>query len=257
MDHNSIDFIHRTKAGKLSDKWASYLVYYDNVLIPFRNENISLLEIGVQNGGSLETWSTYFNNANLLIGCDIDPKCGELVYNDPRVKVVVGDANSAQTIHAIRELSSYFDVIIDDGSHQSVDIINSFINYFPILKSGGLYIIEDSHTLYSDSFGGGIINELSAYSFFKKIVDLINFQFWRNDLSIHSYLRTFFPHDQTPNFLLEGWIDSITFRNSIITITKSKEPSHEKLGDRLIVGEEAAVQTWGGAFGSVKSNKVI
>ncbi len=242
MDHHSIDFIHRSKAGKVSDKWASYLDYYDNILRPFRNDSISLLEIGVQNGGSLETWSTYFNNANLLLGCDIDPKCGELEYNDPRVRVIVGDANATQTLHAIRQISSNFDIIIDDGSHQSFDIINSFVNYFPLLEPEGVYIIEDAHTLYSDSFGGGIINELSAYSFFKKIVDLINFQFWRNDLSIHSYLRTFFSHSQIPSFLLEGWIDSISFRNSLITITKAKEPSHEKLGDRLIVGEVAAVQ---------------
>ena len=242
MNHHSIDFLHRSKNGKGSDKWASYLDYYDNTLRPFRNGNISLLEIGVQNGGSLETWSTYFNNANLLLGCDIDPKCGELEYNDPRVRVIVGDANATQTLHAIREISSNFDIIIDDGSHQSFDIFNSFVNYFPLLKPEGVYIIEDSHTLYSDSFGGGILNELSAYSFFKKIVDLINYEFWRNDLSIHSYLRTFFSHSQIPGFLLEGWIDSIAFRNSIITITKAKNPSHEKLGDRVIVGGVAAVQ---------------
>jgi hypothetical protein len=108
MNHHSIDFIHRSKTGKGSDKWASYLDYYDNTLRPFRNDNISLLEIGVQNGGSLETWSTYFNNAKLLLGCDIDPKCGELKYNDPRVRVIVGDANATQTLLAIREISSKF-----------------------------------------------------------------------------------------------------------------------------------------------------
>jgi hypothetical protein len=117
-----------------------------------------------------------------------------------------------------------------------------------MVKPGGLYIIEDTHALYGDFFGGGIINDFGAYAFFKKMVDLVNFEFWRDELSIKTYLRTFFPHKQIPSFLLDGWIDAIYFRNSVITITKSLEPGHEKLGERLRVGNSASVQTWGGTF---------
>jgi len=248
MNQTTINRLHRDKAGKLSDKWASYLTYYDELFGPLRNLPLNMLEIGVQNGGSLETWSSYFEQAQHIIGCDIDPRCGSLHYADSRVSIIVGDANSAATFQSIRAICTDFDIVIDDGSHQSMDVLNSFVNYFPLLKPGGLYVVEDTHTLYNDAFGGGILSEFGAYSFFKKLIDVVSFQFWRDELSIKTYFRTFFPHSGTPNFILDGWVDSISFRNSIVTITKAMVPGHEKLGDRVLVGNSAQVQTWGGDF---------
>lgn len=246
MELKSIEALHRTKTGKVSDKWASYLPYYDALLAPLRHSPISMLEIGVQNGGSLETWSSFFANAKLLLGCDIDPKCEALRYDDPRVKIVVGDANASPTYQKILSMCQQFDLVIDDGSHVSMDIINSFINYFPHVAPGGVYVVEDAHCLYMNAYGGGILNEYSGYAFFKKLVDVISFQFWRDDLSIQNYLRTFFDLHKTPAFILEGWVESIEFKNSIITIRKAKQAGHDKLGERVTVGSVAQVQDWGG-----------
>jgi len=252
MEDVSIDSLHRNKVGKVSDKWESYLGYYDALFLPLRDRAISMLEIGVQNGGSLETWSQYFKEAMRFVGCDIDPKCGELKYDDPRISIVVGDANSMQAFQAIKAISPDFDVIIDDGSHVSMDVLNGFVNYFPLVKPGGIYVIEDTHTLYHDGFGGGILNEFSAYAFFKKLLDVVSFQFWGNELSINTYLRTFFPLAKTPAFILEGWVDSIEFRNSIITVRKALVPGHNKVGKRIVVGDSAQVQTWGGTLKDIQ-----
>lgn len=244
MNKKSINAMHRGKSGKVSDKWASCLEYYDRIFSPLRKQPISMLEIGIQNGGSLNTWSEYFKAAERLIGCDINPKCEILKYDDPRISVVVGDANVSLTFQAIQAICPSFDIIIDDGSHISNDILTSFINYFPLLKPGGIYVVEDTHALYMENFGGGILNEFSAYAFFKKLVDVVNFQFWHHQIAMNTYFRTWFPLNETPKFLLEGWVDSIEFRNSIITVKKSLKPGHEKLGDRLIVGDQADVQSW-------------
>ena len=238
--------IHKNKTGKVSDKWESYLDYYDRSLSSIKNDPISMLEIGVQNGGSLETWSAYFSNAEILVGCDIDENCRKLSYDDSRIKIVIGDANESNTYNEITSLSSSFDLVIDDGSHQSIDIINSFLNYFPLVKAGGQYIIEDSHCLYIENFGGGIMNEYSAQNFFKKIIDVVSYQWWEKDLSLETYFQTFFPTKTIPTFIKDGWIDSIEFRNSIITINKSLLSGHKKLGKRIITGETALVQDWGG-----------
>jgi hypothetical protein len=246
MEQTTINRLHRDKLGKVSDKWASYLHYYDSLFKPLCHQPVNLLEIGVQNGGSLETWSAYFSRAQFIIGCDIDPKCGILQYQDPRIHIVVGDANLGPAFQAIRKITAEFDIIIDDGSHKSMDILNSFMNYFPMLKPGGVYVVEDTHTLYGRAFGGGLLNDFSAYTFFKKLVDLVNFQFWREDCSIETYFSTFFTQGSTPSFLLDGWVDSISFRNSIITITKAVSPNHDKLGERVLVGSSALVQNWGG-----------
>lgn len=243
----SIESLHRNKTGKVSDKWASYLRYYDQLFAPMREQSIRLFEIGVQNGGSLETWSHYFNNASLIIGCDIDPKCAELSYVDPRINIVVGDANSAATYQKIMGIADQFDIVIDDGSHKSMDIISSFINYFPLLSPGGLYVVEDACCLFMDEFGGGLLNDFGAYAFFKRLTDVVNFQFWNGSISINSYMRTFFNLSSTPIFILDGWIESIEFRNSIIVIKKSLNPGHEKLGERIVVGTDAFVQNWAGS----------
>jgi hypothetical protein len=246
VDIETIDTLHRNKAGKISDKWASYLSYYDLLLAPYRDKLVRVLEIGVQNGGSLETWAKYFFRGELFVGCDIDPRCTALLYDDSRIKIVIGDANSAVAYQKIKLLSSQFDIIIDDGSHQSSDIVNSFINYFPILGPGGLYVIEDAGCLFLNDYGGGVLNEFGGYAFFKRLTDVVNFQFWRNELSISAYLRTFFDLGNTPDFIVNGWIESIEFRNSMITIKKSRCAGHDKIGERVVVGTEAAVQDWGG-----------
>lgn len=52
--------MYQDHIGKLSDKWEFYLREYERVLKDYRKRNISLLEIGIQNGGSLEIWSVFF-----------------------------------------------------------------------------------------------------------------------------------------------------------------------------------------------------
>jgi hypothetical protein len=242
-NYPTINHLHRNKKGKVSDKWESYLSFYEDVFSTYRIKPIRLLEIGIQNGGSLETWSSYFQNGDMFIGCDIDEKCQNLVYDDPRITVVVGDANKLEAFSKITSLSSNYDIIIDDGSHISIDIINSFLNYFPILKPGGTYIVEDTHCLYLSSFGGGILNEYSAYAFFKRLIDIISFQFWSDQVTLQTYMQTFLESDKVPNFILDGAIESIEFKNSLIKVTKSKNYSHNKIGNRLIVGTEAIVNS--------------
>ena len=57
MIHASFEEIHKAKTGKVSDKWASYLHYYDRLFKDYRDQEIALLEIGIQNGGSLDTYA--------------------------------------------------------------------------------------------------------------------------------------------------------------------------------------------------------
>lgn len=243
MSNLSIEEIHKQNIGKVSDKWSSYLPIYDQLFEKYRTEKLSLLEIGVQNGGSLETWKTFFKNASVLIGCDIDKLCGNLKYNDSRVKIVVGDANQSNTFDKIVNICDNFDIIIDDGSHQTNDIISSFLIYFPLVKPGGVYVIEDTHTLYLNKWGGGILNEFSAYSFFKKLIDVINIQFWSDQISLDVYFRTFFSMEQVPLFIKKGWVDSIDFRNSMIIIRKAQVGENEKLGNRIITGTVSEVHS--------------
>jgi hypothetical protein len=112
--------------GKVADKWASYIPEYDSLLAPLRHEPIALLEIGVENGGSLEIWDRYFPGASAIIGCDIDPACEMLRFKSDTIHIVTGDASSQNCARQIGLVASDLDIIVDDGSHNAQDVIGSF-----------------------------------------------------------------------------------------------------------------------------------
>jgi len=136
MQLKTLEALYKEHTGKASDKWSSYLKIYDELFSKFRDKKINLFEIGIQNGGSLEIWAKYFANANYLLGCDIDKDCGCLTFNDPRICVITGDANSNAVCESVYKQTPILDIIIDDGSHLSSDIIKSFTLYFPHLSEG-------------------------------------------------------------------------------------------------------------------------
>src|SRR6266478_3182925 len=166
--------LYREHAGKVSDRWSLYLYGYDRLFLQHRKRPIRLLEIGIQNGGSLEIWSKYFSQAETLVGCDIDPGCRQLQYDDPRITIVVADATKENALREILTHSPRFDIIIDDGSHRTQDIVRSFARYFPYLEESGLYVVEDLHSSYWNRYAnithhaGGLYHPESAISFFKK-----------------------------------------------------------------------------------------
>ena len=67
----SLRDLYSTHSGKVSDKWSTYLDEYERIFSEYRDKPVRLLEIGVQNGGSLEIWRQYFPNAELILGCVI------------------------------------------------------------------------------------------------------------------------------------------------------------------------------------------
>ena len=88
-----LENIYKKHSGKVTDRWSIYLQKYQEKFNPYQELPIKLLEIGIQNGGSLEIYAKYFSNAELILGCNIDKKCRELSYNEPNIKFIGGDAN--------------------------------------------------------------------------------------------------------------------------------------------------------------------
>jgi hypothetical protein len=150
-----------------------------------------MLEIGIQNGGSLDVWTIYFRDALVIVGCDINPDCARLCYADPRVTVVVGDANTDEVERRIAAASPQFDLILDDGSHRSGDMIRSFARYFPRLVDGGLFVVEDVHCSYWQAFEGGLFDPTSSMSFFKRLADVVNHEHWGVPMTRRGILADF------------------------------------------------------------------
>lgn len=241
MNDKNLTALYKEHSGKVSDKWTIYLGEYERLFSEYRSQAINLLEVGVQNGGSLEIWGKYFPNAVNLIGCDINPNCANLSYDDSRVTVLVGDVNSDEIEDQVVDKAPSFDVIIDDGSHTSSDIIKSFSRYFPYLKNGGIFVVEDLHCSYWQEFEGGLFDPLSAISFFKRLTDVVSHEHWGVDKKRSEVLKGFYDkyHIQINDDLL-AHVHSIEFINSICVIRKSK-PQKNILGERIVAGMEAEV----------------
>lgn len=234
-------WIHKNHHGKASDKWTHNLLAYQKIFSELRSKKINLLEIGIQNGGSLDVWAEYFYKANLIVGCDINPLVKKLVYTQEKIKVVVGDANSDKALQDVKTLADQFDIIIDDGSHTSKDIVTSFFKYFPLLKEGGIYVVEDLHASYWDMFGGGLFCPISAISFFKKLVDVVNKEHWGVPRTMQWFFRIFslnYKISFEENLL--NSVYSVEFLNSMCVIKKTAS-AQVGLNERWVSGEDFSV----------------
>ncbi|RYF77103.1 MAG: class I SAM-dependent methyltransferase, partial [Comamonadaceae bacterium] len=246
MHHNNIlRHLYAEHQGKVSDKWSIYLDVYERLFASRRADPVRLLEIGIQNGGSLEIWARYFPKALSLVGCDIDPACRGLRFDDPRISVVVGDANTDQAAHDVLAHGATLDIVLDDGSHQSGDIVRSFHRYFPHVAQGGVFVAEDLHCSYWQGFQGGLQEPASSLAFFRRLSDVINHEHWGNGARRADLLATLSQAYgiEFDDALLSS-IHSVEFVNSLCIVRKEAATSNV-LGPRVIAGREALVDPQG------------
>jgi hypothetical protein len=146
-----------------TDKSEEYLQSYENCFAGFRTAPITLMEIGVQTGGSLLMWRDYFLQGK-IVGVDLNPPA-DLGDKTGRIQLFQGDQGDTQRMDAIaREASpTGFHVIIDDASHLASLTAATFLTlFYKHLKPGGFYAIEDWGTGYWDCWPDGSLPERLA-----------------------------------------------------------------------------------------------
>jgi hypothetical protein len=117
----------------------SYIDEYDRLLTPYRNNSI-VLEIGLCMGESLLMWEEFFINSKIF-GVDITSQFLGKLIEDQTHNIIISDATKVDVLDYFK--NETFDVIIDDGSHQLQDQINTFNIFKDKMNSGGIFIIED------------------------------------------------------------------------------------------------------------------
>ncbi len=116
----------------------SYGSFYEDLFNQFdQQDELNILELGVQNGGSLRAWKEYFPNAHVY-GVDIaDSRLEKYKLDD--VTYIVKDLRLA-----IKDLEHIkFDIIIDDSDHSENTMAWIAGNYFDLLKPTGVLVFED------------------------------------------------------------------------------------------------------------------
>lgn len=120
-----------------------YTHVYELYFSPLRNKPIRILELGIHKGASLKLWSKYFT-ASFVTGVDIVPIDKEVFADFANIRTIVADCTKALPLD-----KGDYDVVIDDASHNTDDIVAAFAENFSLLRPSGLWIVEDLHASWS------------------------------------------------------------------------------------------------------------
>lgn len=222
------------QGGKIVDKWEHYIAAYEAELAPFLDRGLPcrMLEVGVQNGGSLEVWQKYLPAGSQIRGLDIDPRVGQLAFASDAIRADVVDATDAEALNACLS-SERFDIIIDDGSHRSADVNRTFDLLFDRLEKGGKYFIEDLHCSYYRSHDGGLKDPHSSIERLKSLID---------DLHADYVDRSAMDAERFAGMMRFGSaIARLSFYDSIAVVEKLQEEKQRPYR-RVLAGDDAAVQ---------------
>jgi hypothetical protein len=126
----------------------NYEKVYEQFFEPLKDKEISILEVGIWKGQSLQVFKDYFPNAQIY-GIDIFvrtmPEEIDIFLHD-NVHWAVMDSTNPNCTSIINNTFGQdikFDIIIDDGLHQPEANAQTLKNLWPLLKSDGSYFVED------------------------------------------------------------------------------------------------------------------
>lgn len=119
-----------------------------------------LLEIGCLHGASARMWREWFPETEVhVLDLFVDNPIPEI----PGVIFHKGDQTDPYMLHNLRKLN--FDIILDDGSHNSRDQMMTFYGLF----NGGYYYIEDVSCCGEDFYRDGLPEYIAAASLFHRV----------------------------------------------------------------------------------------
>ena len=123
-------------------------------------------------------------------GVDNDLRCAGLTGDG--ITVVIGDQADRVFLADLRGRIGPVDVVIDDGGHSMGQQLATFGEMWPALKDGGVFIVEDVHTSYWPSCGGGY---RKPGTFAEHVKDMID--------RVHAF------HSHDPGFCPDEWTRSV------------------------------------------------
>lgn len=177
-----------------------YSKFYEKYLKIFKNKKINILEIGSYAGASAAAFAKYFPNAEIFC---LDINLISFKFSSKRFHVFGIDAvNYKMMLKFLNKIDffnkvQYFDIIIDDGSHDLSDQLKTLNYYYKYVKPGGYYVIEEyKFSNYFDHLNTNedlnveeLINKVNKKEFFaSKLIekDTINL-FLKKSKSIFTY----------------------------------------------------------------------
>ena len=80
------------KSKKYSIKWNNYFEIYERILKKYINKKVTLVEVGVGDGGSLFMWKEFLGDKAKIIGVEMNPDSKQLEKFG--FKIFIGDQSN-------------------------------------------------------------------------------------------------------------------------------------------------------------------
>ena len=127
----------------------NYSPFYEKYLLKYKKrQDLKILEIGSLRGAATASFYFYFDKPQIYCA-DINPF--QIRAFSKNIRKFYVDSQSKDSLSNLSQhINQDFDIIIDDGSHNIKDQINTLNAFFRKLKSGGLYVIEDTTQYLAD-----------------------------------------------------------------------------------------------------------
>ena len=106
------------KSDRMVYKWIDYFEVYEKAFSAYRKKPVTFLEIGIQNGGSLQMWREFFGPEAKIIGIDVDPQCKALEAEG--FEIWIGDQADPAFWAEFKTKNPSIDLVLDDGGHTMV-----------------------------------------------------------------------------------------------------------------------------------------
>lgn len=135
-------------------KWYQYFPVYETHFERFRNRHVTVFEIGVGEGGSLQQWRRYLGPFSIIVGLDIYPRCKQV--EEDQIHIRIGSQIDLDFLARVVAEFGNPDIVIDDGSHLQSHVNTTFDFLYPLVAKNGVYLVEDLHAAYWPDHGGGL-----------------------------------------------------------------------------------------------------
>ena len=209
--HNPlITYLEAHPEGRMVHKSVPYFDVYHRHFSRFRGQRLTLIEVGIFNGGSLPMWREYLGPQATIVGVDVNPGCTQ--FAEPGIEIVIGDQADRAFLRSLAESYRDLAILIDDGGHQMHQQIATFEELYPRLRPDGVYVCEDVGTSYLPRFGGGYRQPQTFIEAVKPLIDRLN-AFYSEDSSQLA------PDDFTRT------TDSLHFYDNMLVIEKRWRPA--------------------------------
>jgi len=183
------DYFESHTSGHGIWKWNHYFDIYHRYFRKFIGKKVSILEIGIYSGGSLDMWRNYFGAGCEVYGVDVQEACK--AYEGDGKRIFIGDQANREFWRQIRQQVPSLDILIDDGGHRPEQQIVTLEETLPYLRPGGIYMCEDIHRIHNNfsAYIGGLINHFNSTKVKMPAADLnsVPTAFQRDIHAIHSY----------------------------------------------------------------------